>query len=45
MIDPMGDSRELPPEYCFRDAKITEIYTSTSEIQRPVIARGVLGPK
>ena len=35
----MGYSRELPLERYFRDAKITEIYEGTSEIQRMVIAR------
>ena len=35
----MGYSKELPIERYFRDAKITEIYEGTSEIQRYVIAR------
>lgn len=35
----MGYSKELPIERYFRDAKITEIYEGTSEIQRIVIAR------
>lgn len=35
----MGYSKELPLERYFRDAKITEIYEGTSEIQRMVIAR------
>ncbi|MBX3004099.1 MAG: acyl-CoA dehydrogenase [Anaerolineales bacterium] len=35
----MGYSKELPVERYFRDAKITEIYEGTSEIQRMVIAR------
>jgi alkylation response protein AidB-like acyl-CoA dehydrogenase len=39
----MGYSRELPIERYFRDAKITEIYEGTSEIQRLVIARQELG--
>ena len=30
----MGYSKELPLERYFRDAKITEIYEGTSEIQR-----------
>lgn len=38
----MGYSKELPVERYFRDAKITEIYEGTSEIQRMVIARNVL---
>lgn len=39
----MGYSRELPVERYFRDAKITQIYEGTSEIQRIVIARHELG--
>lgn len=39
----MGYSKELPIERYFRDAKITEIYEGTSEIQRMVIARNELG--
>ena len=35
----MGYSKELPVERYFRDAKITEIYEGTSEIQRMVIGR------
>lgn len=35
----MGYSKELPVERYFRDAKVTEIYEGTSEIQRIVIAR------
>ncbi len=38
----MGYSKELPLERYFRDAKITEIYEGTSEIQRLVIARETL---
>lgn len=38
----IGYSKELPLERYFRDAKITEIYEGTSEIQRLVIARNVL---
>jgi alkylation response protein AidB-like acyl-CoA dehydrogenase len=41
----MGYSRELPIERYFRDAKITEIYEGTSEIQRLVISRAELGLK
>jgi len=39
----MGYSREMPLERYFRDAKITEIYEGTSEIQRIVIARAETG--
>jgi len=39
----MGYSREMPLERYFRDAKITEIYEGTSEIQRMVIARAETG--
>jgi len=39
----MGYSKELPLERYFRDAKITEIYEGTSEVQRLVIARQELG--
>jgi alkylation response protein AidB-like acyl-CoA dehydrogenase len=39
----IGYSKELPLERYFRDAKITEIYEGTSEIQRLVIARNELG--
>ncbi|MEO6075864.1 MAG: acyl-CoA dehydrogenase family protein [Dokdonella sp.] len=39
----MGYSKELPLERYFRDAKITEIYEGTSEIQRMVIARNETG--
>ena len=38
-----GYTREFPVERYYRDAKITEIYEGTSEIQRLVIARSVLG--
>ncbi len=38
-----GYSKEYPVERYFRDAKITEIYEGTSEIQRLVIARDILG--
>jgi alkylation response protein AidB-like acyl-CoA dehydrogenase len=39
----MGYSKELPVARYFRDAKITEIYEGTSEIQRLVIARTLTG--
>ncbi|MFH1183889.1 MAG: acyl-CoA dehydrogenase [Chloroflexota bacterium] len=40
----MGYSREVPVERYFRDAKVTEIYEGTSEIQRLVISRTELAP-
>ncbi len=39
----MGYSKEMPVERYFRDAKITEIYEGTSEIQRMVISRQLTG--
>lgn len=38
-------SNELPVERYLRDAKITEIYEGTSEMQRLVISRSELGLK
>jgi len=37
-----GYTKEFPVERYYRDAKITEIYEGTSEIQRIVIARAIL---
>ena len=37
-----GYSKEYDVERYFRDAKVTEIYEGTSEIQRLVIARSIL---
>ena len=38
-----GYTRDFPAERYYRDAKVTEIYEGTSEIQRLVIARDLLG--
>jgi alkylation response protein AidB-like acyl-CoA dehydrogenase len=40
----MGYTREAPVERYMRDARITEIYEGTTEIQRLVIARSYLEP-
>ena len=37
-----GYTKDFPVERYYRDAKVTEIYEGTSEIQRLVIARGIL---
>ena len=42
MFGGYGFVREYPVEKLFRDAKITEIYEGTSEIQRLVISRYIL---
>jgi alkylation response protein AidB-like acyl-CoA dehydrogenase len=42
MLGGYGYTREYPVEKLFRDAKITEIYEGTSEIQRLVISRHIL---
>ena len=39
----VGYTKEYPVERFYRDAKVTEIYEGTSEIQRLVIARSILG--
>jgi alkylation response protein AidB-like acyl-CoA dehydrogenase len=39
----VGYTKEFPVERYYRDAKVTEIYEGTSEIQRLVIARSILG--
>src|SRR5918995_778100 len=40
-----GYTKEFPVERYYRDAKVTEIYEGTSEVQRLVIARSILGLK
>jgi alkylation response protein AidB-like acyl-CoA dehydrogenase len=37
-----GYSKEYAVERYFRDAKVTEIYEGTSEVQRMVISRAAL---
>ena len=37
-----GYSREYPVESMYRDARVTEIYEGTSEIQRMIIASSML---
>mgnify|MGYP000656478150 CR=1 FL=1 len=37
-----GYSREYPVERLLRDAKITQIYEGTNQIQRVVISRSIL---
>jgi alkylation response protein AidB-like acyl-CoA dehydrogenase len=39
-----GYIREFAAERHLRDARVTTIYEGTSEVQRIVIARNVLGP-
>ncbi|GAB4541623.1 MAG: acyl-CoA dehydrogenase family protein [Anaerolineales bacterium] len=43
MMGPLGYSREFLLEKWFRDAKITDIYEGTGQINRMVVARQVLG--
>ncbi|GAJ13928.1 unnamed protein product [marine sediment metagenome] len=38
-----GYVKDYPLERYFRDAKITEIYEGTSEMQRLTIARALIG--
>ena len=37
-----GTTKSLPMERLFRDAKMTEVYVGVSEIQRAIIAAGLL---
>jgi acyl-CoA dehydrogenase len=43
MMGPLGYSREFLLEKWFRDAKITDIYEGTGQINRLVVARQILG--
>ncbi len=43
LLGGVGYTRELPAERMMRDAKVTQIYEGTSQIQRTVIARQLLG--
>lgn len=43
LMGPLGYSREFLLEKWFRDAKITDIYEGTGQINRLVVARQVLG--
>ena len=38
-----GYTKDFPVERFMRDAKITQIYEGTNQIQRVVIAKGILG--
>src|SRR5512138_60710 len=43
ILGPLGYSREFLAEKWFRDAKITDIYEGTGQINRMVVARQILG--
>ncbi len=43
ILGPLGYSREFLLEKWFRDAKITDIYEGTGQINRLVVARQILG--
>lgn len=43
LLGPLGYSREFLIEKWFRDAKITDIYEGTGQINRLVVARQILG--
>ena len=40
-----GYSKEYSVERFYRDARVTTIYEGTSEIQRLIIARKLIGPR
>ncbi|MEA3350704.1 MAG: acyl-CoA dehydrogenase family protein [Chloroflexota bacterium] len=43
LLGPLGYSREMLLEKWFRDAKITDLYEGTGQINRLVVARHILG--
>src|SRR5512138_431483 len=43
LLGPLGYSREFLVEKWFRDAKITDIYEGTGQINRLIVARHILG--
>ena len=43
ILGPLGYSRDLLIEKWFRDAKITDLYEGTGQINRLVVARNILG--
>ena len=42
ILGPLGYSRDLLLEKWFRDAKITDLYEGTGQINRLVVARNIL---
>jgi alkylation response protein AidB-like acyl-CoA dehydrogenase len=42
LLGGLGYTKELPMERFFRDAKITQIYEGTNQIQRVVISRRLM---
>jgi acyl-CoA dehydrogenase len=43
ILGPLGYSREYLLEKWFRDAKISDIYEGTGQINRLIVARNILG--
>jgi acyl-CoA dehydrogenase len=43
ILGPLGYSRDMLFEKWFRDAKITDLYEGTGQINRLVVARHILG--